>query len=979
VSSTSIYFPPFQLDLRAGELRRDGKPIPLRPKTFAVLCHLAERPGELLTKQALLDAVWKGVAVTEDVVRLSAGEVRVALGDSRAAPRFIQTVPRHGYRFIAKMTTGPEAATSHGPETPASAAPSSHPREAYVEDVFSTGAWVVGREQERGEIQAWLRAALSGRRQIGFVNGEAGIGKTTLVDTFLLDLTRNLGEELRVARGQCVEQYGGGAPYLPLLEAIAALRRRGGDAIESRLRLHAPGWVLRATEGSSPTKESTGAPTADTHEHTLQMLAATLDALAERTPLVLVLEDLHWIDYSTLDLLSVLARRRDPARLLVLCTLRPADAIVRGHPVSSVARELLRKGLAREIRLGGLPEAALALHLAARFPGTKLPDELLPLLVERSDGNPFLAVALVDHLLASETLVQRDAGWELRGGETLRTEIPEGLRAVIEPRLERLTADERFVLEAASVAGQEFAAHVVAAIAPEASELADVEAVEEVCDGLARRQDILRETGEAVWPDGTTSARYAFRHVLYQQVIDQRLTPSLRRRLHQRIGERIEAGHAGRTAEVAGALAAHFERSRDTERAIRYHQEAGAHAGSRLAYREVGLHLRAALDLLGSRPEAPARFRAEMPLLLQLGWILVAIHSWGNEHAFDAFARLRELAGRLDDTSMQLRAMEALRSMHTMRAEYATSRALCEETMAFAARLGDGAATGTAHVDLAAALMHLGELESAHDHGLRGRELTDERSIQGIAARVMLAGTFANLGAVARSKEMQQEAMACAAKLDLPYYSAFAAMHAAGSALHLRDTPAARRLAEETLRLASERGFSVPRIYALMLLGGCDVGDGRVEEGRASVRAGFADFLASGERTSTTNWQALLVRCHLACGDVASANEILDAAFAFVAETGERLLEHELHRLRGECLLAGGATRDEKTRAAAEFERAIAIAAERKASLFELRAAASLFRVRGKSARDRLVRVVARFDGENDCADAHIARALLEG
>lgn len=134
---------------------------------------------------------------------------------------------------------------------------------------------------------------------------------------------------------------------------------------------------------------------------------------------------------------------------------------------------------------------------------------------------------------------------------------------------------------------------------------------------------------------------------------------------------------------------------------------------------------------------------------------------------------------------------------------------------------------------------------------------------------------------------------------------------------------------------------------------------------------------ASGQRTSTTTWQAILAGAHLACGDVASANEVLDAAFAFAAKTDERIVEHELHRLRGECLLASATTRGEKARAAEHIERAIALAAERKTLLFELRAATSLLRLRGKAVRERVARLVARFDAENDCVDARIARALL--
>ena len=150
-----------------------------------------------------------------------------------------------------------------------------------------------------------------------------------------------------------------------------------------------------------------------------------------------------------------------------------------------------------------------------------------------------------------------------------------------------------------------------------------------------------------------------------------------------------------------------------------------------------------------------------------------------------------------------------------------------------------------------------------------------------------------------------------------------------------------------------------------------------MEEGRAAARAGFLGLAAGHERTSTTIWQAILAEVDLACGDVASANAVLDDAFAFVAETGERIVEHELHRLRGECVLAAATTRAEKARAAEHFERAMAIAAAKKLTLFELRAATRLLRLRGKAARERVVRLVERFDGENDCADARLARALL--
>ena len=226
----------------------------------------------------------------------------------------------------------------------------------------------------------------------------------------------------------------------------------------------------------------------------------------------------------------------------------------------------------------------------------------------------------MQHLLDRGLVVKNGPRWELSEPiETLQAATPDGLRALIEPRLDRLPPDELRVLEAASVAGPEFAAHAIVAPARRGSDLHDVERVEQVCDGLVRQEEILSDRGESAWPNGVTSARYAFRHVLFQEVIYRRLPPSTRRRLHQTIGEELETAYAGRTGDVASALAAHFERSGDVPRAIRYHKESAASASARYAYHEARLHLDAALAGVRSQAESPERLAQEATLLERLG------------------------------------------------------------------------------------------------------------------------------------------------------------------------------------------------------------------------------------------------------------------------------------------------------------------------------------------------------------------------
>jgi tetratricopeptide (TPR) repeat protein len=779
-----------------------------------------------------------------------------------------------------------------------------------------------------------------------------------------------------VACGQCVEQYGGGEPYMPVLEALAGLcRGPDGPAVEATLREHAPGWVLRATS-TRAAGVGGGEPVGGTHEYTLHRLAVCLEALAADVPLVLVVEDMHWSDYATLDLVSLLAHRRHPARLLVLCTLRQADAIVRAHPVVKVKRELLRTGSCRELALGGLPSADVEQYAAARFAGAALPVELVTLLVQRSEGSPFFMTALVQHLIDRGLVVKNGTRWELsEPSEILRTAIPDGLRALIEPRLDRLPPDELRVLEAASVAGPEFAAHAIVSAAQRGSDLHDAEGVEQVCDGLVRQGEILSDRGEGAWPNGETSARYAFRHVLFQEVVYRRLPPSTRRRLHQMIGEELETAYAGRTGEVASALASHFERSGDVPRAIRYHEESAYNANVRYAYRETRLHLEAALASVRSQAESPARLAQEASLLERLGWTLFFLGGWGAPEATAAFTRLCALADRLDDPLLRFRGLDPILTAHTMRAEYMTARSVGEEVMALAARIGDPLLAVNTHPTIGAVLLQLGDLAGAQRHGEGGRALIDPTvpSLAGMSTGLLLAAVHAHQGHVARAQALVREVVTHAREIPIPYFRAHATTYAAGLLQNLRDVVDARDLADEAMRIATEWGFSVLRAAATIFRSWCAVHEGRVDEGLAALRAAFDDYAMTEQRLGTTSYSAQLAEAYLAAGDAGAASAILDSALTFVAETGERLYEHEIHRLKGGCALAIGA----KAEAARHFERAIAIAADGGALLYELRATASLCRIGGRPARDRLSLLLTRFGPDDECADVRAARALL--
>ena len=352
-----IRFGDFHVDRVDGRLRRGDVELALRVKSFGLLRYLAENPGRLVTRAELLHAVWPGAAVSESVVRVSIQEVRAALGDDPMVPRFIETVGRQGYRFNAAAST-PVGAPSF-----------------------------VGRAAELAHLHGLLERCRGLQRQVVFVAGEPGIGKTALVEQFTQEVRgARLG---RVARGQCVDLHGSTEPYLPLLDMLGRACR--GDAareVVGVLDRWAPSWLLQMpgvvdAPAAELLRRRVPNPTRD---RMLRELADALAVLAKDTPLVLVLEDLHWSDASTVDLLAYLAECTTPARLLVIGTYRPVEAVLSGHPVRTRARELMARGRAAEMALELLTPDDVDTYLVRLLAGAPIDAQLAGTMHTRTDA-----------------------------------------------------------------------------------------------------------------------------------------------------------------------------------------------------------------------------------------------------------------------------------------------------------------------------------------------------------------------------------------------------------------------------------------------------------------------------------------------------------------------------------------------------------------------------------------------------------------
>jgi predicted ATPase/DNA-binding winged helix-turn-helix (wHTH) protein len=581
----------FQLDTQNECLWRNGDRIPLTPKPFAVLRYLVENPQRLVTHDELLEALWPETYVQPQVLRTYVLELRKLLGDDAGNARFIETVPKRGYRFIAAL--GESSQSVAGFEQKAGAPPPSG---------------LVGRSAELGEFNRAMAEVLQGERHVLFVTGEVGIGKTSLVDAFCRQF--NTDGQARMARGQSVEGFGGKEPYYPVMEALTQLCTESGDGRSLRiLQQKAPNWHAKLPVVM--TSEARPAPSSSLpSERLLGEICDALEAMAAETPLILVFEDLHWADHSTLDLISALARRRAQAKLMLVATYRPADISEGQHPLKGLKQDLVTRKLCVEIALRPLTKAAVTEYVVRELEPPKPPSGLSSFLHQHSEGNPLFMIAVLDHLISQNYLRRENDEWQLASPlADLDMGVPAALSELIELQIDRLDPVDQRLLEAASLIGVIFPAWAAAAALN-----GDLEEVEDQYEKLTRRLHFLNPAGHDELPDGTQSAFYVFAHGLYREVLYKRQSSSRRARRHRRVAEKLLQLFAGREQDVAAEIATHFEAAGDWNLAADALMTSARAYLSRGDQEEALLLMRQAAGLIDNLPE---RERNESMALIQ--------------------------------------------------------------------------------------------------------------------------------------------------------------------------------------------------------------------------------------------------------------------------------------------------------------------------------------------------------------------------
>jgi predicted ATPase/DNA-binding winged helix-turn-helix (wHTH) protein len=969
-----LTFGPFRLDLSAERLWRGTETVPLTAKALAVLRYLVDHAGQLVPRDALLQAVWGTLYVSDAALASCIRDIRRALGDQGQKPQYVETIRGRGYRFLASVTdlSRPPAPLATVPSPPS---------------VSRGPALLVGRDTELVRLHQGLAAALQGARQIVFVTGEAGIGKTMLVDTFV---AQAVTEEIWLGRGQCIEQYGSGEAYLPLLEAFGRLGRSpDGAPLMAVLTQHAPSWLVQMPALLSNADLTTlqQRTSGTTRERMLRELAEVVEVLTAARLLVLVLEDLHWSDGATLDWLAYVARRREPARLLVLGTYRPVEALVRTHPVRMVTQDLQMRGQCVELVLEYLSEVEVAAYLTQRFVHTPLLPELACVLHQRTTGNPLFLAATVDSLVQQGVLRQGTTGWELAGGlEALTAEVPESLRQLIERQIEQLRPEEQELLEAASVAGKEFAVAVVAAAVGRT-----VDEVEARCAILARRGQALQACGTDTWPDGTVATRYSFRHDFYRETLYARIPVGRRVRWHQQIGVRLEAGYGPRVWELATEVAAHFVRGRDTARAVPYLQYAGEQAIQRSAHQEAIAHFTHALELLQGFPDTAERAAQELQVRMALGPALMTRRGYADPDVAHTYSRARELCQRVDETSQLFPVLWGLWQFANGSAQHRSAQELGERLLTVAQQSRDPVHLLQAHHALWTTAFNRGDFLAAMRHAEHGMDLytaqhhhthillygVDEPEV---CCRSFAAQTLWFLGYPEQAIQRSAEALTLAQDLAHPFSLAHTLSKAALVHQLRRDVLATHERAEAVLTLGTEHGFPYMVAVGTMLRGWVLAMQAQRAEGIATLRQALAALQTAG----TEHWQpwccAALADAYRAIRQADDGLAVLADAFAIVEATGERMLAAELYRLQGVLLLQQASP--DVHQAETCFQHALAIAHQQQAKSLELRAAMSLSRLwlrqdKRDESRALLVPIYDWFTEGFDTADLQEAQALL--
>jgi TOMM system kinase/cyclase fusion protein len=834
---------------------------------------------------------------------------------------------------------------------------------------------LVGREQEVALLRERWEQVKDGLGQVVLLSGEAGIGKSRLVQV----LKEHVAAEPQawLTPCQCSPYYRNTAlyPIIDLLERVVLrfereespqqkLRKLEGFLVQYGLPL-AETIPLFAALLSLPLPADYAPLTVSPEQQKQQTLHALLTILlrvAAQQPVLFVMEDLHWIDPSTLEFLSLLVDQGPTACILALWTFRPDFSppwTGRAHLTQVTLPRLTRR-----------QAAEMTDRMVHRKP---LPPEVIEQVVAKTDGVPLFVEELTKMVLESGLLQEYAERYALRG-PLPPLAIPATLHDSLMARLDRL-ATVKALAQLGATLGREFAYELLDAVSPW-----DERTLQRGLHQLVEAEFLYQQ---GLPPQAT----YLFKHALIQEAAYQSLLRSTRQQHHQRIAQVLEERFPETAESQPELLAHHYTEAGLTAQAIPYWQQGGQRAIERSAYAEAISHFTRGLELFKTLPDAAERAQQELALQLALGAPLLAAKGHGAPEVEQTYARARALCQQVGETSQLVSALLGLFSFYLARPELQTTRELGEQLFTLAKNVQDPGLFVVAHRMLGTTLFYLGEVSSAYGRLHQGLVLyTAQQHLPAyfygqdvqVYCRVYAAMALWLLGYPDQALQTIQQARTQA--LAHPFSQVVALDHSAWVHQYRREVHLVQERAEAALALSREQGFAMYVAIGTVLRGWALAKQAQQEEGIAQICQGLTACRSVGLELLRPYFLALLAEVYGDTGQIDAGLAVLAEALAVTEHTGERCWEAEQYRLRGELLQQAG---EDACQAETCFRQALEVARHQQSKSLELRAAMSLSRLwqqQGKraEARELLVPIYGWFTEGFDTADLQDAKALLE-
>ncbi len=749
---------------------------------------------------------------------------------------------------------------------------------------------LIGRQIELAQLQESRRQAIAGRAHVALVLGEAGIGKTRLLEEVLSDAERS---GLAVARARCYAAEGRLA-YAPPVEWLRSSVLQAGLAGLDAVWLAELARLLPELRASYPDLPALAAQT-EAWERQRLFEALTRAMLAETQPLLLAIDDLQWCDRETLEWLRYVLRSAPQAQLLILATAR-SGALPDNPALLELLRDLRSAGQVQTLELAALPTAETA-ALAAAVAGQELDTAQIAALQTAAEGNPLFIVEMIRAGLWPDGNAGADSMPAPASGR-----LPPKVHAVIETRLSRLSPAARRTAELAATIGREFQVDVLA----RAIEIADQNFVQALDELWQHR--IVREQG---------LASYDFSHDKIREVAAAGVGLARRRNDHRRVLRALEAVYAPNPDAVSGRLAYHAEQAGLIAEAIPYYQTAGDRAQQVYANEEAIHTYGRGLALLAALPEHAERTAQEIRLRTALGPALVAGRGYAAAEVAQNFGRARQLCEDLPDDEQLFPALWGLYIHAIVRDELHTAHQLGHECRQLALAAKDPAMLVAADFALGTSLFHLGHLQQACRHLERAVSCYEPQqharhahmfgADMGVFSLAHAAFALWHLGATEQALQRSEQSLALAEELAHPFSRAIALVYAATVHEFASDVSATCRKAGQTIAECRDWGFVYYLAWAGILYGWALAEAGEPANGIARMEQGLADLRATGAGLRTPHYLTILAETYLKCDDLEHSQERADEALRIIEAQDEYWCAARLYRLQGKLARRRGA------------------------------------------------------------------------